>query len=108
MIGWGKEMRPALLRHRTARAVPRLFRHQSRGIVANRSWGSDLSVNSVFSVVNTVVVDRKEPTPRRSRRSACMQTPNQPIPPSGPRHQEIATRERHGLQEPKTRDQHVP
>jgi len=59
-------------RHRTARAVPLLCRHQSRGIVANRSWGSDFSVHSVFSVVNTVVVDRHEPAPDGSRRAAFM------------------------------------
>ena len=74
MIGWGEEMRPALLRHRTARAVPLACEHQSQGIVANRSWVSDFSVNSVFSVVNTVVVDRHEPTPDGSRRAAFMRT----------------------------------
>ena len=72
MMGWGEEMRPALLRHRTARAVPLACEHQSQGIVANRSWVSDFSVNSVFSVVNTVVVDSREPAPDGSRRSAFM------------------------------------
>ena len=79
-------------RHRTARAVPLLCRHQSRGIVANRSWVSDFSVNSVFSVVNPVVVCSEEPTPDRSRRSACMRTQNQAIPPIRPRHGKNSTR----------------
>ena len=32
MIGWGKEMRPALLLHRTARAVPLACGHAMRGL----------------------------------------------------------------------------
>ena len=50
----------------------------------------------------------EEPTPDGSRRSAYMRTQNQAIPPIGPRHQEIATRECHGLQEPKTREKQFP
>jgi len=73
-----------VIRHRTARAVPLLCRHQSRGIVANRSWGSDFSVHSVFSVVNTVVVDRHEPTPDGSRRAAFMRTQKTDPPADSP------------------------
>jgi len=32
MIGWGEEMRPALLRHRTARTVPLLCGHTTWGL----------------------------------------------------------------------------
>jgi hypothetical protein len=79
-------------RHRTARAVPLLCRHQSRGIVANRSSGCDFSVNSEFSVVNTAVVDSQEPTSAGSHRAAFMQTQNQNIPPIRPRHGKNSTR----------------
>ena len=114
MIGWGEEMRPALLLHRTARTVPLACEHTAwgldeRGMARQHRRYTSILVFFAPWRENMFGTQRRngDSTPDGSRHSAFMRNQNQGIPPIGPRHQEIATRERHVLQQPITRDQQL-
>ena len=102
MIGWGKEMRPALLLHRTARAVPLACGHAMRGLDER---GMAPPAPSLYQYPrflcafapwreNVFITQRRkgDSTPDDSHLTACIRTQNQAIPPIGPSYQDSVTR----------------